>query len=285
MTTDVHQEEFTGRALAPIVGTSLAATAVLALLAGLIAFGGSSVSGQVFAWGFASPVGAALFGAALLGAVPLLSAASGRDTWEQARIALLPATLLILGFTILTLSSLDDLAFSGSIVSGFMAVAWLLAMIGLSVLMLVALVAQFREPAFPLARVAPLPRWTVPLVALVGSAYFGLGLGLLVQPSFWGEQLPFDVTTLDARALGVWALTIGGTLLGALAEDDLDRVAPGLIGITVIGVLALAAVAWRFGDVDWTAGLVTLAFVGLLAALPAIGLIGLALRHRALADG
>lgn len=285
MSTVVKQHAFTGRDVATIVALSLIGMGFLASVAGFAAFAGSGVSEQVFAWGFASPLGAALFGACLLGAVPLVASASIQPTWEQARIGFLPAVVLVLGLAAVSVSYRDELTFSGGIVPVFMALAWLAFMVVLSAVLLVGLVAQLREPAFPLARTTPIPRWSVPLVALLGAAYFGLGLGLLIEPSFWGAQVPFEVSVLDARALGVWAMTIGATMLGALAEDDLDRAGPGLLGVTSIGLLAVVAVLWRHGDVDWSAGIVTLLFVVLIAALPATGLIGLALRKRARAAG
>ncbi|WP_147384975.1 hypothetical protein [Nocardioides cavernaquae] len=285
MSTDVKQHDFVGRDVAAIVAWSMIAMGFLAGVAGLATFAGSGVSEHVFAWGFASPLGAALFGACLLGAVPLLASASLKPSWEQARIGFLPAILLVVGLAAVTVAHRDQLTFTGGIVAVFMALAWLAFTVALSGVLLVGLVAQLREPSFPLDRTAPIPRWSVPLVALLGAAYLGLGLGLLVEPSFWGPQLPFEVSVLDARALGVWALAIGATMLGALAEDDLDRASPGLIGVTAIGLLAVLAVMWRHGDVDWSAGIATLLFVVLIVALPATGLIGLALRKRAGAAG
>ncbi len=281
MSTDVKQHEFVGRDVASVVAFSMLAMGLLAGVAGLAAFAGSGASGDVFAWEFASPLGSALFGACLLGGVPLVLTASIRPSWEEARIGFLPAVGLVVGLAAVSGSYRHELTWTGSVVAVFMALAWLVCMVGLSVIVLVGLVAQLREPAFPMPRTTPVPRWSIPLVALLGAAYFGLGTGLLLEPSFWGAQLPFDVSTLDARAFGVWALVIGATILGALAEDDLDRVGPGLTGVTTIGVLAVVAVLWRHGDVDWSAGFTTLLFVVLIAALPATGVIGLLLRKRA----
>lgn len=283
MSTDVKPHAFTGRDVASIVALSMIGMSFLAGVAGLVAFAGSGVSADVFAWEFASPLGAALFGACLLGGVPLLLNAAVRASWEQARIGYLPAVALVVGMAAVTISYRGELTFTGSIVAVFMALAWLAFMVLLSAVLLVGLVAQLREPAFPLARTAPIPRWSVPLLALLGAAYLGLGSGLLIEPSFWGAQLPFEVSALDARALGVWAVVIGGTILGALAEDDLDRASPGLYAVTTIGVLASGAILWRHADVDWSAELTTLIFVGLIAALPATGLIGLELHRRAMA--
>jgi len=281
MSTDLKPHQFVGRDVSSIVAMSMLAMSFLAGVAGLAAFAGSGISKDVFAWEFASPLGSALFGACLLGGVPLVLTACMKPSWEQARIGFLPALALVVGLAAVTVSYRHELTFTGSIVAVFMALAWLGFMVGLSAVLLVGLVAQLREPAFPLARTAPIPRWSLPLVALLGAAYFGLGAGLLIEPSFWGAQLPFDVSTLDARALGVWALVIGATVLGSLAEDDLDRAGPGLTGVTAIGVLAVVAVLWRHGDVDWSAGLTTLIFAGLIAALPATGLIGMVLARRA----
>lgn len=282
MNTDIKQHEFTGRDIGSIAALTMVAMGLLALGGGLIAFAGSAASDQLFAWEFASPLGSALFGACLLGAVPLVLTASVRARWEEARIGYLPAVLLVVILTAVTLTHRAELALGGgTVVAAFIALAWLASMVALTLALLVGLVAQLREPAFPLARTAPIPRWSVPLVAVLGSAYLGLGLGLLVEPSFWGGQLPFEVSRLDAQAFGAWTLVIGATLLGALAEDDLDRVGSGLLGVTVIGLLAVVSLLWWHSEVDWSAGIHTVLFVVMIGALPATGVIGLVLRSRA----
>ncbi|MFG2377780.1 hypothetical protein ACGFY9_40775 [Streptomyces sp. NPDC048504] len=50
----------------------------------------------------------------------------------------------------------------------------------------------------------------------------------MTRPGFWADFVPWTVNRVDAQALGVWALTLGVGVLGALAEDDLDRTRPVL---------------------------------------------------------
>ncbi|KGN36183.1 hypothetical protein [Knoellia subterranea] len=174
-----------------------------------------------------------------------------------------------------------DLALGGGDVIAFaVAWGWLLAMLGLTLFVGLVLVTQLREPGFPLAEVAPLPKPVVPLIALEGSAFLGLGLGLIVRPDFWGELVPWSVSTIDSRALGVWCLTLGVALLQALVEADLDRVGPGLLALTSIGTLGLIGMAWHHSDIAWATWTAPIA-VGLLVGLLATGVVGSVLLRRA----
>ncbi|MGE9808738.1 hypothetical protein [Janibacter sp. G1551] len=271
----------TGRDATPLISPLLVGIALLAIVAGLVAFAGSTRSATYFAWPFTSQVSSALMGAGLLGVVPMMFSAAVRPHWEGVRIAVLPAGVLVATMAVLAVVHRGDLALDGGpVVAVVLAWGWLLAMVALTVAILVVLVAQSREPGFPLARTAPLPRWALPLVAVLGSAFFGLGVGLLGGTTFWAAVIPWETSTLDARALGAWALTLGVALLQALAEDDLERVRPGLYAIVLMGFLGLVGLVWHAGEIDWaTWGAASI--VALLAGLLTTGLVGLALAQRA----
>ncbi|WP_458248987.1 hypothetical protein [Streptomyces sp. MAI_2237] len=102
---------------------------------------------------------------------------------------------------------------------------------GLLAVAAVALLAwQHLVAATPLpARTAPLPGWSKPALAVLGSSWLGIGAGLLTRPGLWSGFVPWSTNRLDAQALGVWALALGVGVLGALAEDDLDRTRPALL--------------------------------------------------------
>ncbi len=59
---------------------------------------------------------------------------------------------------------------------------------------------------------------------------------------------------MDAQALGVWALALGGGVPGSLAEDDLDhtRAAPVSLPGTALAVTLVLGV--RASPVDWASG-------------------------------
>jgi hypothetical protein len=277
--------ELEGRATAPMLRVMLGLTAAAAAFIGLIAFAGGLVADDLdwFAWPIASPVTAGLLGAGFLGAVPMLLHSVTRVLWEEIRVPAIAAASVVTLLTIVTIGALGNTGLAaGSIMAPefLLGAAWLLGVGGLTLGTLTALCLQLFEPALPLRRVAPLPRWTLPLIALQGTGLAGLGFGLLVKPDFWAPQLPWTATTLDARMLGAWCLALGVALLAALAEDDLARVRGGLIGIAGIGILALLALAVRRGEIDWS-GWAAWCGVVLVGGMSLTGVIGSVLARRA----
>ncbi|WP_435971359.1 hypothetical protein [Streptomyces sp. Qhu_M48] len=100
----------------------------------------------------------------------------------------------------------------------------------------------------------PMPGWSKPPLAVVGSGWLGIGVGLLVVPGFWGALVPWTVNRADAQGLGVWALALGVGVLASLAEDDLTRLRPALRAVPAVA-LALAVVLVVHGRaVDWASG-------------------------------
>lgn len=270
-----------GREAASVVRVLLTLTGGAAGVLGLVLYAAGGMTDELFVWPVASPVTAALLGAAFLGSVPMLLASATRLLWEELRVVAASAAVVVGGLLAVTLTDLGHTrADGGPVVALVLALAWLAGLAGLSAGALVGAVAQLREPGLPLARTAPLPRWCLPLVALEGSALAGLGAGLTLAPAYWGEVVPWRVDVFDARVIGVWCLALGAALLLALAEDDLVRVRPGLVGLAVIGALGLAGLAWRRADVTWTGWPAPLALV-VLAGLVATGLTGLVLERRA----
>ncbi|MGY5102955.1 hypothetical protein, partial [Streptomyces sp. 900105245] len=64
-------------------------------------------------------------------------------------------------------------------------------------------------------RTTPLPGWAKPPLAVLGSAWLGIGTGLLVRPGFWADFVPWHTSRLDAQALGVRAVALGVGVLGS----------------------------------------------------------------------
>ena len=275
-----------GRATAPLLRVLLGLTAAAAAFIGLIAYAGGLMADDRltwFSWTIASPMTAALLGAGLIGAGPLLLHCITRALWEEIRVGVLAVASVLTLMTVVTIGNIGQTGLtSGSIMDPefLLGAAWLLGVGGLTFGTLAALCLQLFEPGLPLARIAPLPRWTRPLIALEGTGLAGLGFGLLARPRFWAEQVPWRMNAIDARMIGAWCLALGVALLAALVEDDLVRVQGGLLGITGIGGLALLALAVRHRQVDWS-GWAAWSGLVLLAGMTATGLIGCLLARRA----
>lgn len=282
---EIPPEELAGRATAPMLRLMLGLTAAAAAFIGLVVYvGGLVATGTLgwFAWPIASPVTATLLGAGFVGAVPMLLHSITRALWEDLRVPAVATGAALTLLTAVTLGSLGDTgAASGSIMdpSFLLGLAWLLGLGGLTLGVLASLCAQLFEPALPLARTAPLPRWTLPIVALQGAGLAGLGFGLVAEPAFWAPQLPWQATELDARMLGAWSFALGLALLVALAEDDLVRVRGGLLGLSGIGALALLGLGVRHGDVTWSGWSAWCGLV-LLLGMTGTGLVGSLLARR-----
>ncbi|MFG2793523.1 hypothetical protein [Streptomyces sp. NPDC048419] len=98
---------------------------------------------------------------------------------------------------------------------------------------------QHHAPGAPLAvRAAPLPGWSKPPLAVLGSSWRGIGAGLLIRPGFWAAVVPWDTGRADAQAPGVCALALGVGVLGSLAEDDPDRTRPALLALSLVCMVA-----------------------------------------------
>lgn len=266
--------DLVGREAAGLVRVVLVLAAGASGFIGLVIAATSGSTGAHFAWSMASPVTAVLLAAGFLGAVPMLLYAATRLLWEEVRISFAAVGVVLVGLAAVTLTGLGHTRVSGGhVLPVLLSLAWVAGVTLLAIGCLVALVAQAREPALPLARTAPLPRWALPPVAVEGTALAGLGAGLLLEPAYWGPLLPWAVDAFDGRILGCWCLGLGLALLLALAEDDLTRLRPALLGASAIGVLGLLGIAWRHAAVAWH-GAAAILLVALLVGLVATGAIG-----------
>jgi hypothetical protein len=279
--------EAAGREAAPLLRVALTLAGGGSAVIGLLLYAASGWASTHVAWlpadhgaeGEAGVVTPMLLGAGFLGAAPMLFHAATRLLWEEVRITALAAAVVLVTMLGASLGAHDMFSLSGDFVRMGTSWIWLLGVAGLCAAVLLGLLAELREPALPLPRTAELPRWTLPLIAVEGAALLGLGVGLLVRPGLWGALLPWHVRTIDAHLVAAWCLALGVALLGALVEDDLERLRGGLIGIGAIAVLALAGVARRHADLDlahWPGRLLLILLAGLLAT----SAVGLALSRR-----
>lgn len=271
-----------GRPLtAGVVMLATAVAVVSVLVGGLLA--AVALTGHVFgAWRSPESLTPGLIGAAMLGTAPGLFAVSRARAWHEARSLVHPLAVVLVGLFTVSLLNAGQLyiARGGSIVPVLFSLGWLFVLGALCVCALIALVLQYLTPGRPLGpRGAPLPGWSKPALAVLGSAWLGIGTGLLVRPGFWAGFVPWSVDRPDAQALGVWALALGVGVLGALAEDDLGRTGPALIALPGTAVAVTVVLACRAAAVDWSSG-PALCLVPMVAGLLLAGLSGRVLLAR-----
>ncbi|MFF3419276.1 hypothetical protein ACFYW9_32025 [Streptomyces sp. NPDC002698] len=265
-------------------GVAMLATAVAVvgvLVGGLLA--AVALTGHVFgAWRSPESLTPGLIGAAMLGTAPGLFAVSRARAWHEVRSLVHPLAVVLVGLFTVSLLNAGQLyiARGGSIVPVLFSLGWLFVLGALCVCALIGLVLQYLTPGRPLGpRGAPLPGWSKPALAVLGSAWLGIGTGLLVRPGFWADFVPWSVDRPDAQALGVWALALGVGVLGALAEDDLGRTGPALIALPGTAGAVTVVLACRAAAVDWSSG-PALCLVPMVAGLLLAGLSGRVLLAR-----
>ncbi|WP_328945909.1 hypothetical protein OG259_35190 [Streptomyces sp. NBC_00250] len=224
------------------------------------------------AWVSPEALSPGLLGAAMAGVAPALFTIGRARVWEDVRSLVLPLAIVLVGlFTVSLLNGGTLQAVRGGpLFLALFSLGWV-ATLGLLALAAVGcLAAQYRRPAErvgappegpvgggPASRrqpVAPMPGWSKPPLAIVGSGWFGIGFGLLAFPDFWGALVPWTVNRADAQGLGVWALALGVGILGALAEDDLTRIRPALRAVPVVALAAAVVLAVHARSVDWASG-------------------------------
>lgn len=182
---------FGGRELAPGVPMLASAVAVISLLVGALLVA-MTLAGHAFSpWQTSGPLSPGLIGAAMLGVTPGLFAIGRARVWEEVRTLVLPLAVVLLGLLAVSLLNADKLqaAKGGSLVLVLFSLGWVavLGLLGLSTV--VCLARQYATSAHPFReRTAPLPDWSKPFLALLGSAWCGIGAGLLAVPGFWAAS-------------------------------------------------------------------------------------------------
>jgi hypothetical protein len=275
-TTTGLSTDFGGRELTPGVAMLAATVAVISIVVGtLLAAGG--LTGHVFgAWTSPEPLSSGLVGAAMLGVSPGLFAIGRAGVWEEARTLVCPLAVVILGLLAVSLLNADKLqvAEGGALLLVLFSLGWVAVLGVLAVCTVVCLFLQYLKPRLPLGdRVVPLPGWSKPLLAVLGSAWFGIGSGLLVIPRYWAGFVPWSVNRPDAQALGVWALALGVGILGALAEDDMSRVRPAMLALPGVAIAVSVVLGAHASEVGWTSG-PGLSLIAMVGGLFAAGVIG-----------
>ncbi|WP_438484008.1 hypothetical protein [Streptomyces sp. S186] len=220
-----------------------------------------NLTGHTFgAWQSPESLSPGLIGAAMLGVTPGLFAVGRARAWEEVRTLVLPLVIVLVGlFTVSILNGGELQAVrGGSLFLVLFSLGWIAVLGLLGLCALLCLSRQYLKPARPPEQRAmpavPLPGWSKPFLAVLGSAWFGIGAGLLAVPRFWGDFVPWEVSRADAQALGVWALALGVGVLGSLAEDDLGRTRPALLALPGVALAFAVELAARAAHVHWASG-------------------------------
>ncbi|OIJ69142.1 hypothetical protein WN71_004195 [Streptomyces mangrovisoli] len=217
-----------------------------------------AVTGHVFgAWPSPEPLSQGLVGAAMLGTAPGLFAFGQARHWHEVRTLAYSLVTVVVGLFAVTLLDAGRLymAEGGPVMNVLFSVGWLFTLGVLSVWAVIAVALLHLTPSGPAPeRTAPLPAWSKPSLAVLGSAWLGIGTGLLVRPGFWADFVPWPVGRTDAQALGVWALALGVGVLGALTEDDLGRTRTATTALLGTAIAAAVVLAARAAHVNWSSG-------------------------------
>ncbi|MFJ5876806.1 hypothetical protein ACIQD1_19055 [Streptomyces sp. NPDC093088] len=255
------------------VGALLAATALAGYAAG--------------AWVSPEALSPGLLGAAMAGVAPALLTVGRARVWEEVRSLVLPLATVLVGLFAVSLLNGGSLraAKGGPLFLVLFSLGWVATLGVLALGAVGCLVAQYRVRARPAdagrrVSAAPLPGWSKPPLAVLGSGWLGIGAVLLAFPAFWGPLVPWTVNRADAQGLGVWALALGVGVLASLVEDDLTRLRPALVAVPSVALAAAVVLAVHASQVDWASG-PGASLVALLAGLLVTGASGRWLLTRA----
>ncbi|HET6213287.1 MAG TPA: hypothetical protein VFE14_10490 [Micromonosporaceae bacterium] len=154
---------------------------------------------------------------------------------------------------------------SDALFAFFGAWGWLGVHLVAPVVGLAMLAWQARAPGVVKPRAEPRLWLTLAPVCVVAVIGTGVGLAALLAPAVTAKAWPWPVSTLDIRALGVWALTFGVGSAWAVGDSNPERQLTGAVSYLVAGTASLVALVRYAGEVRWG----TLGAAGRLMAGPA----------------
>jgi hypothetical protein len=261
----------TARRVAPGTRTFLLVFAVLTLVATNQLFVLAAATSRWFAWTIQPPLTAAFLGAGYASGFLLVVLVLRTRLWVEARLTLVSVLVFASLSLVATLLHTDRFHFTApGDVARFAAWFWLAVYVVVPVGLAVVIVRAHRSPGVDPPRRAPLPRWLqVPLV-LHAVVLVPVAVALLVAPTSAPTLWPWPLTPLTAQMVAAWLLAFGVVAVGALVEDDLDRLAGPALAYAVFGLLQMLALA-VYGDAfRWGSGPAT-AYLVVLATVPVVG--------------
>lgn len=242
------------------------ASALLALIAGLLLFVGATRTDDFFSWTIAPAQSASFLGAAYWAAAVLFGWAAAQRSWGRMRIAVFPELCVALLLLLATQLHLDK--FHNSLFGYF----WV-AVYAVAAPVLIYLVAATRAPQEDDAepRVA-MPSWLRIALLLQAAAFAAYGVGLYLRPSGFDAAWPWAVTPLTARAIASFLIGFAVAAAIAVRANSLARFRGAALTYAVLGALELLGAAIHSGDFRDGASLPL--FAAFFASVLAVGLAG-----------
>jgi hypothetical protein len=236
----------------PALRWLLYTAAVLVFLAGVQLFVFPLRTDRYFAWTIDSPMTAVFLGASYWSAMGLEVGAARAKEWAGARVAV-PAVFVFTSLTLLvTLWHLDRFHIATDLELATQAVTWtwLAIYTFVPVLLVVAVLAQ-RRSSTAVPPPSGLPAPVQPVLAGLAVLLLGLGIALLIAPSWADAAWPWPLTPLTGRAVGAWLVGLGTATAHALVIRDRPSLRP--LGVAGVGFGLLQTIALlRHGDeLDW----------------------------------
>ena len=241
------------------------ASAVLAVIAGLLLFAGATRTEDYFSWTIAPAQTAAFLGAAYWAAAVLFSWASAQRSWASLRIAFFPELTVALLLLIASFTNVEK--FHGNLFGYFWLVVYAIA-----APILIYLLAM-REPGSrdPVPR-EPMPPWLRLALFAQGSLFAVYGIGLFVAPSGFDAAWPWTLTPLTARAIASFLLGFAVAAWIAVSGNCLRRFRGAALTYAVLGALQLLAVVLH--SADFKDGVALPFYVLFFAGVLAVGVAG-----------
>ncbi len=262
----------TGRLVARGTRTLLLVFAVLTLVATNQLFVLAGATERWFAWTIDPPLTAAFLGAGYASGFLLVAVVLRTRLWVEARLTLVSVLVFASLSLVATLLHTDRFHFDApGEVARFAAWFWLAVYVVVPVGLAVVVVRAHRSPGGDPPRRAPLPRWLQVALVVHAVVLVPVSVALFVAPGHAAALWPWTLTPLTAQMVAAWLLAFGVVAVGALLENDLDRLAGPALAYAVFGLLQLLALAvygdaFRWGSAQGTTYVVVLASVPLVGA-------------------
>jgi hypothetical protein len=221
-------------------------------------------------------------GAGYLSSILIAPMAMREKYWSRSQtsfIGFLPGLALILLATFL---HLDRFHFNSPILlARLVAWLWLIGYLVITVVMLVMLYLQMRQPEPEAPPVTPLPGWLRALFALVAAGALALSATLLVSPTTLIPLWPWQLTPLVGRMFGAFLAAQGSSALLALYANDCHKVKIMCTGYILFVLLQLVAIARYSSQLNLQVSGGVAAYALLLGLILATGIAGVMQARRA----
>ncbi len=244
------------------------ASAALALIAGLLLFGGATRTEDYFSWTIEPPQTAAFLGAAYWAAAVLFGWASAQRSWASLRIAFLPELTVAVLLLIATYAHLDK--FHSDLFGYFWVVVYAVAAPVL--IFLLAMRGSTDAPTIEAEPREPMPAWLRLALIGQGAVFAVFGVALFVAPSSFDSAWPWALTPLTARAIASFLLGFAVAAAIAVRGNSLGRFRGAALTYAVLGALQLLGAALHHSD--FKAGASLPLFACFFATVLAVGIAG-----------